>query len=248
MGFENYYFNENKYSLLSGDLHAPDSVLMDEILNLYNNHKENNNNPYFSFSVTYQNHLPYNSTSLRGEEYVEKTEEFSDEEYYILNNYLEGINNTGEQLHNMIQKLENYEEPTVLILFGDHNPSLGDVYNKLGIDFDLSTEQGVYNYYCTPYVIWANSSAKEILNNNFVGNGEKISPNFLMNKFFELAGYQGNEFAKVSNEIMKNISVTGEDFYIENGEYVRSLSEENQKRINEFYKIQYYWANEYREK
>ena len=51
----------------------------------------------------------------------------------------------------------------VIVVFGDHNPWLGDgnaVYKAIGLDLDFSTEEGFYNYYSTRYLIWANDAAK----------------------------------------------------------------------------------------
>ena len=39
------------------------------------------------------------------------------------------------------------------------------------------------NYYCTPYLIHANEAARDALGFDFVGEGPKISPCFLMNLF-----------------------------------------------------------------
>lgn len=238
LGFNKYYF-EDKY-----EPYLRDGILFEEIFNLYKEHINQNNSPYFSFNVTYQNHLPYWSGGLNGDEYVEKLENMSDEEYNILNNYFWGVQDTNDKIYSLIEKLREEAEPVVLILFGDHNPSLGDIYDKININFDFSTEEGCYNYYSTPYIIWANEMAKEVLENDFIGDGEKISPNFLMNKFFELAGYDGNEYMKFSNEIMEVIPIINEEFYAKDGNLVYNI--ENQEDLNEFYKLQYYWANKYR--
>jgi len=246
IGFDNYWFEENKYRELSPYVYAPDNILMPEILNLYNRHKENSSQPYFSFTVTYQNHLPYNSTNLYGNEYVAENDSFNGKEYYIFNNYLNGIKDTGDALYNMVEQVKTYNEPLVLIVFGDHNPSLGEVYDKLDINIDISNDEGIDNYYSTPYLIFANDAAKTILNNDFVGKGEKISPNFLMNEFFELAHYGGNEFMKVSNVLKESISVISNDFYYENGFISRELSDENKKKLNDYLKIEYYWMNEFK--
>ena len=41
----------------------------------------------------------------------------------------------------------------------------------LGIDLDVSTLEGFYNYYATPYIMYANDAAKQITGNQFVGEG-----------------------------------------------------------------------------
>lgn len=244
LGFDNYYFYENKYGeLAKGDI-ARDSILLPEILSLYKQHKENSDTPYFSFNVTYQNHGPYLETKGEGKEYLVRKDGYTDAECNIFNNYMSGVEDTGEQIYKLVEELRNDSEPVVLILFGDHNPWMGNdnsVYNMLGINFDLSTEEGATNYYDTPYIIWANNKAKEVLQNDFVGKGEKISPNYLMNKFFELAGYGGNEFMKLSNELKENVQVINSVFYFENNTYTSELSEDSKKILDKFYKMQYYW-------
>lgn len=248
LGFENYYFYEDKYSALANGALASDSILMEEILSLYNANK-GSDKPYFSFNVTYQNHGPYPSTANSNIEYVVRKDYYTNEEYNILNNYLDGIRDTSEQLYNMIEELRNDEQPVVLIFFGDHNPWLGNsnsVYEMLGINFDFNSEEGALNYYATPYVIWANDAAKEVLENDFIGEGETISPNYLMNEFFELAGYGGNEYMKFTNEVKEKISVINDNFYYENGKFTNELSKESKKLLNEFHKVEYYWKRNFK--
>jgi len=109
-----------------------------------------------------------------------------------------------------------------------------------------STEEGFNNYYCTPYVIWANGVAKKVLGNKFVGEGNKISPNYLMNEFFELAGYGGNEFMKASNELKQYIPVISGDVYYQDDKLTTELSEENEKKLNDYFKLEYYYMNEFK--
>jgi len=245
IGFENYYFYENMYAKLANNTIMGDEQFMSEIFNLYDIHKNKSDKPYFSFNVTYQNHGPYSDKySDDTHKYVQNKEGYTDSDVAILNNYLTGVADTGKNLKILVDKLREDDEPVVLILFGDHNPWLGNensVYNMLGINLIWDSEEGATNYYCTPYVIWANDKAKEVLENDFIGKGEKISPNFLMNKFFELAGYGGNEFMKFSNELKNNVQVINQDFYYEDNTFVQELSEENKRKLEKFYKMQYYW-------
>lgn len=244
LGFDNYYFYEDRYGEYAQGRIAEDSILIPEILNLYNQHKLNSDLPYFSFNVTYQNHGPYSNLKETEKEYLARKDSYTEEECNIFNNYMNGIEDTGEQIYKLVEELREDSEPVVLILFGDHNPWLGNdnsVYNMLEINFDLSTENGATNYYDTPYIIWANDKAKEVLENDFIGDGENISPNYLMNKFFELAGYGGNEFMKASNELKENVQAINSVFYLENNEYTTNLSEDSKKLLDKFYKMQYYW-------
>ena len=145
---------------------------------------------YFSFNVTFQGHGPYSDQQEYDHPFVENPG-YSDETFHYLNNYLAIIDDVDDALADMVASLRESEAPVVLILFGDHMPGLGDresAYAAAEINFDLATDEGFYNYYSTPYVIWANDAAKQVLGNDFVGDGPTIGTNFLMNLFFEQAG------------------------------------------------------------
>src|SRR5690606_27279794 len=116
---------------------------------------------------------------------------------------------------------------------------------KVGINLDVSTEEGFYNYYNTPYVIWGNDSAKTVLQSELKGSGPTIGPYFLMNEFFGLAGYEGNEFMKISNELKEATDVihpTGR--YKVAGNLTSILPPESKQMLNDFLHIQYYWKKE----
>lgn len=171
LGFSKYDFYESRYSELANGEIAGDNVLFPE---LYKDLKNSIDDgiPYFNLSVTYQNHGPYSTEQLYDTSYVIKQEDYTDDEYNILNNYLSGIKNTGEELEKLIEEIESLDEPCVLVAFGDHKPWLGEgnsVYEMLGIDLDVSTLEGFYNYYATPYIMYANDAAKQITGNQFVG-------------------------------------------------------------------------------
>lgn len=247
LGFEKYDFYENRYSDLADGEIASDDILFAE---LYRDLMKSidANQLYFNFSVTYQNHGPYGTADWYGIPYVENKKFYKDEEYNILNNYFGGIKSTGIELQKFINTIDSLESPTVVIAFGDHKPWLGDgnsVYEMLDIKFDLQTEEGIENYYSTPYFIHANNSAKSVLGNEFVGKGPTISPNYLMNEFFKLANWGGPSFMKVANQIKKYIPIVTNGIFYENRKYTNELSEEGQKKWDEYKNIEYYYLNDY---
>lgn len=244
LGFDNYYFFENHYKDFNGYI-AKDDVTFKEIVHLFDENAFRNK-PYFSFSVTYQNHGPY-STKPSTEQSFLHNQDYPTQEYNILNNYFAGIYDTQQQIKVMIDSLRDREEPVIVVIFGDHNPWLGDnnsVYTMLNINLDLKTENGFYNYYDTPYLIWANNAAKEALGKDFVGDGPQIGPYFLMNTIFELAGLKGNEYMQLSSDIMKQIDVIHRTSrYKENGVLTEKLSDTDQASIETYFKVQYYLRN-----
>lgn len=107
---------------------------------------------------------------------------------------------------------------------------------------DLSTIDGFENYYSIPYVIHANDSAKEVLDKDFIGELDTISPNYLINELVEYIGYDGNEYLKYTSQLKKQISVISSIYYKEDGEYVAISGSKYKNQIEEFAKINYYWA------
>lgn len=202
LGFENYYFSENYYKERTGGDITYDARLFPMMRDLYL--ARDKSKPYFSYSITYQGHGPYEAgTAYFETPYVQSTDVSTADEN-ILNNYLYSIQGTTEQLYTFANEMLATDEPLVLVFFGDHKPWLGNngsVYSAYGINIDTSTEEGFLNYYSTRYLILANDAAKEICNNDFTGEGETISVSFLMNKVFALCGYKGDAYMQLTRDI-----------------------------------------------
>lgn len=237
LGFDNYYFLEDYEN---GN--RTDAFFFSEILNLYE--KRDLSVPYFNYSLSYQNHGSYSSDSTVDEAYIHQGD-LSDESYNILNNYLSGIYDTSNRIADFIDNFRDDSEPVVILIFGDHMPWLGNgnsVYNELGVNIDLSTEDGFYNYYSTPYLIWANDAAKEMLGNDFSGEGADISPCFLMNELFSLCSWQGNEYMKVNAALRSYTDIvnTPTGYYRESDVLSAELSDEAAAFWKRFKNIEYY--------
>ena len=114
----------------------------------------------------------------------------------------------------------------------------------LGIDLDVGTLEGFYNYYATPYIMYANDSAKDLTGNRFVGEGTDIAPNYLMNELFEQLRYEGPSFMKITNSVRKTISAHSGNLFIEDGEVVDELSDEDKEIWDEYKKYEYYFMNQ----
>ena len=246
LGFSKYDFYESRYSELANGEIAGDNILFPEL------HKDLKSSiddgiPYFNLSVTYQNHGPYSTEQLYDTSYVIKQEDYTDAEYNILNNYLSGIKDTGEELEKLIEEISSLDEPCILVAFGDHKPWLGEgnsVYDMLGINLDVSTLEGFYNYYATPYIMYANDAAKQITGNQFVGEGADLAPNYLMNELFERLGYDGPAFMKITDSVRKTITAHSGNVFMENGEVVDALSDEDQNMWDQYKKYEYYFMNQ----
>jgi len=250
LGFEEYWFTENHYSDLVDPIAAQwhsDELLAGELLGQLKQRVEYG--PCFSFSVSYQNHGPYDSASTNGVEYLDPDRTgMPAETCNIFNNYLKGVSNTIGAMTALAQGLEEMEEPVVLVLFGDHKPWGGNgnsAYANAGANFDISTLDGFYDYYSAPYLIWANSAAKAALGRDFAGEGGDFSPCFLMTELFDQCGWDGPGFMQLSREVREITPLLHErDLYLQNGALTAVLDDPAHRFVRDFICAQHYRENE----
>ena len=129
--------------------HVSDQAVYNKIIDLYENKEEGD--PLFTFAVTMQNHGGYTTA---GFDYAVNIEGY--ENYTGIREYLSCIKNSDEALENLISYFEAADEETVIVFFGDHQPSLSNIASKFyGLD-DSSTVEDQQAKYAVPYLIWAN--------------------------------------------------------------------------------------------
>lgn len=239
LGIDDFKYMENYYNKYNQFI-VPDTEFFKSIHDFSNKSKQ----PYFNLSVTYQNHGPY-ETTFSGQPLLKWQEGYNKNDYAIVNNYLTGIKKTSDAILELTQEFKN-DKPTVIMLYGDHNPWLGEnnsAYNMMNIDLNLSTSKGYQNYYQTPYVMWANESAKKALNNQFVGKGPDISPMYLLPEFFKQSGLKGDSYMQYLQDLQGQINVFGENnFYVKN-KFTSELKGNDKKAYNDYKMVEYYRMN-----
>lgn len=244
LGFEGSRFTEDHYGALVDPTAAiwnSDHILFPELTKQLKQKVQDG--PCFSFSVTYQNHGPYESGGFDGEPYVTSLD---GESGYIFNNYLRGLGKTIAAVTGMVEELEEMEQPVVLVLFGDHKPWAGNgnsAYRAAGVSFEMDDLAGFENYYATPYLIWANPAAKAVLGRDFTGEGGDFSPCFLMARVFDACGWEGDGFMQLQRKI-RDITplLHTQGLYLKNGQLTDELSTTEQEAVEA-----YRWAEYYRE-
>ena len=166
----------------------------------------------------------------------------------MFNNYLKGISSTIGEMVRLTQELERTQEPVVLVLFGDHKPWGGNgntAYLEAGADFSLTSLDSFYQYYSTPYLIWANSAARDKLGGQWTGDGGDFSPCFLMDKVFDLCRWEGPGFMQLSREMRAVTPLLHvRELYLQDGRLTDTLSPENGNLLRQFLWAQYYREQE----
>lgn len=242
LGFERYLFSDNYYNELASGEHATDAELFPALAEIYGAQTADGT-PYFSFSVTYQNHSPYDSDALNGTEYLPQGA-LSTEAYRQINNYLNGAADTCAQISAYVDTFRDNDEPVVLVFFGDHKPSFGVGncdYEALGVEIAEGSPDGCRNLYSTPYLIWANDAAKAVLDFDFTGEGETISPCFLMSLVFDCCGWDGPAWMQYQRQMRETVPVLHcQTMFMENGVLTPSLSDAAQSTLHDYQIVEYY--------
>lgn len=249
LGFDNFDYEENKYAEVSDDW-LRDIDFFDFLIEGYEeSHREGK--PYFNFSVTYQNHGPYSKKAYSDNQILKKKDDYKDEDYNIINNYLSGIGETDKAIEKLIEHFRDEDEPVIVVLFGDHNPWLGEgnsVYKMLDINMDLSEEEGFKNYYQTPYLIWGNDKAREVSETGLIGERGAIGPSNLMAQVFEEMGWTGNEYMQYVKEFKRQVPVHHKEFFKEGENYRKELPEDKKKLWEDYKNVEYYQARNFKGK
>ncbi len=230
LGFQSYYFYEDLYSHLIDEvgLYTSDDIFFDSIMKQLDDTRILDK-PTFSFFVTFQNHGPYEQALDMSNSYLSTTTGLSTENRARMQTYLEGIENTLYHITRLEEYLNNRDEPFMMVLFGDHMPWAGtnnSMLTEINANLDISTVQGMLDYFGTPYLIWANDAAKEVITGDYPAEGGDFSNHFLMNKLFDTVGWEKPAEIGYSSYVMSQLPVffrTWEYAYWYNGQVVVEL-------------------------
>ncbi len=160
LGFDTYYTRDDFFHPKYIRNFISDESLAERIISEFEDRKDSET-PLFCYNVTVQNHGGYyasNTVNLDMSIEVENKE--VDQTKTSI--YVNLIRESDKMFQMLTEYFEQQEEPTVIVMFGDHQANLGDnTYEYLiGADEDLSAEQKMEKYKI-PFVIWANYDIPE---------------------------------------------------------------------------------------
>lgn len=151
LGFETFYdFSSlQDFELVHG--YVSDQSDYDFLIQQYEEFRSQSDLPFYLFNVTIQNHSPYDAE-----------DKLVAEEIQLLNTkvwkegvsqYINLIKTSDEQFQRLTEYFKTVEEPTVILLFGDHQPSISA---KKKYRYAGDSLENTVNQHTVPYVIWAN--------------------------------------------------------------------------------------------
>lgn len=104
----------------------------------------------FVFAVSVQGHGAYPAEPIDENQTITVTGALSETSDSMWEYYVNQINEMDQFIQELVEMLESREESTILLLYGDHLPTMGLVESDM-VNFDLFTTQ---------YVIWDNMGLK----------------------------------------------------------------------------------------
>jgi phosphoglycerol transferase MdoB-like AlkP superfamily enzyme len=119
--------------------------------------KENSEDKLFLFNVTMQNHGGYETLYDNFDQEVWLTGKLKGK-YPKADQYLSLMKRSDEALEYLISYFEKSTEPTMIVFFGDHQPSVEDEFfdEISGTPSNLVKNKDRLMWYQTPFMIWTN--------------------------------------------------------------------------------------------
>jgi len=249
MGFENTIFiSDLPDEVEKVNYYISDNVTADLIIDNYQKHLDNNpEQGYFNFTITIQNHGPYINTPTDREPSVIKPDNMDDTLYNVVNNYMNGLSDADNLLGKVTDYASTLNTPTVVIFFGDHLPYFDSElqsYQDIGYDITANNLDSLKLKYTTPYIIWGNDAAKELIVSQggtvLTGQSNDISSNYLGLELLKYINMDLPPFFHFLNKLQNEINIITPYYYSLNNTFSLELPKELNDLLDDYKIWEYY--------
>ena len=229
LGFDKMNFVEDYVPRTIVRQYVSDESDFDMIIRTFEQKEEGK--PAFIFNVTMQNHGGYTS------EYDDFVNDVcaTEVDNQALNQYLSLVRLTDEKLRELVEYFDNQEEDTIIVFFGDHQPSdsvVAPIWKLNGKDSDSLSKEDSELRYMVPYFIWANYDIDEAQN-------EDTSVNYLGAKMLQYAGVPTSEYQNFLLELENYYPVIS-GVKIQESAETDSDKKSAEEMMNKYKCLQYY--------
>ena len=160
-GFDNVLFDSDMENVDYYYRYISDSTLAKQIIREYEKEKDS---PSFIFGVSIANHrahLEYDHEANKQYDFpIEVSTDngiLTEEDETIAKVYINGFYLAAEAFSELVRYFKKNEEPTVIVMFGDHFPDLPEKVLELwGLDLNNSSDEMIEKLYSVPVVMWKN--------------------------------------------------------------------------------------------
>ncbi|HDR6217668.1 MULTISPECIES: sulfatase-like hydrolase/transferase [Bacillus cereus group] len=231
LGFDKFNAEDTMENVdIDGD-YISDLAMSKEIIAELEKQKQ----PTFIHAVTMQNHFPFTEGRF-GEKLIEISGLENEDSKGELETYTEGLRRSDEALQYLIEQLDNFDRPTLLVFFGDHLPSLGtnkSFYKENGYITNEKTPNERLAMAQTPLLMYANFD----MPNDNLG---LVSPIHFSNLIFDYAGLNKSLFYQFLSEFYKEIPVLRDELKVDkNGEVINDLTKKQKEMLEQYKMLQY---------
>ena len=196
LGFDTVKFKEQMGGAKLLRQYISDEASYDIIRDAY---ADKDDAPLFTFEVTMQNHGGYFKDFDNFDREIELVNVPESNNRTITERYLSLIKKSDTAFEALVSYFESYDEPTIIVMFGDHQP--GDYVLKSIYTFDDSPEiETLQSRYVVPFVMWANYDIEEMQTGN-------ISLNYLSTLLMETAGLSLSPYQCFLKDLQKAFPV-----------------------------------------
>ncbi len=229
-GFNRFlHMNSMKNKEMTGPYISDEAVAHEILDNIKSKDK-----PMFVHAVTMQNHFPYAADRYKKNSI--KVSGLSPASNAELETYAEGLSQSDRALELLVKKLETMEEPTLVVLWGDHLPILGQnkaIYEEAKFMEPYNPKIELQKFSETPLLMYANYDLpREDL--------KVMSPSFIGPTLFNLAGLEQPPFYTFLDEVKSELPGIKPGLLINNEQRSEfALSKKQQQLLKDYQMLQY---------
>ena len=209
LGFQSFMSEENMPIMDKRGLFTSDEALTKEIIRTADQTRE----PFFFFAVTLQGHGPYEKNRYAKNTIDVQSASLSPESRDSLATYAQGVREADSSLKALMDWAKTRRRETIIVLFGDHLPPLGNVYTETGYMPDVvatrkASVSVMKREHETPLVVWSSKRGVQ----KDLGS---VSPSQLPHYVVRLAGYRHGFYTGVLGRLSERYAVVDRHQLIE---------------------------------
>lgn len=223
LGFEHLNFIDDYANKTYVRKYVSDDADMQHIIDTYENKEDGK--PAFIFNVTMQNHGGYTDAFSDLSEDVHATNYNSE----VLDRYLSLIRLTDQSLEKLVDYFSNVDEKTVIVFFGDHQPSdtvAAQVQDSMLLPGESVPDEQLRKRYQVPYLVWANYDIDGATQQN-------TSLNYLSAEVLKAAGVPTDAYQNFLLDLQKSYPVMS-------AAGCTDASDADENMLSTYKKLQYY--------
>lgn len=230
LGFDQFYTLESWAAPHTIRGYVSDRSDYEKLIQLYEERSQDG--PVFLFNITMQNHSGYTNENYQSTVSLTGLEG----SYPQTEQYLSLIRESDAAFEELIDYFSQVEEPTVVLMFGDHQPAIESAFYEevMGASLEDMPLEQLQKRYMTPFVIWANYDIPE-------QQIEATSANYLSSLLMKTAGLPLTQYQQFLCSLSQQIPAINANGYLgDNGQwYTFDQQSPYEELLNQYQILQY---------